>query len=459
MAGIGFVLKKLSDQKNLSGLFRAFIYSTFISSGPWLFSIIALSIILTLGSKILHLNGLRTFQIIIIYNFSFSFVLYGCFSLVITRFISDAIYNEEPSLITGMMFGSMIILYILAFPAVYWFYFAINVSKGIALSASINFMVIIGVWHISTFLSTLKSYKSISFSFLIGMIFAIVAAHYLGVRYSTIGMINGFSLGVCTILAILFSFVFYEYPFKINRPFYFLKYFVKYWPLAISGIAYSLAIWVDKWIIWFSPDGVKSEIGLRYDLNYSSAVFFGFLTIIPALGFFMFAIETIFYERILDFYDSLKEKATYDEIMINQKKLINSFFTGIFDFTILQGAITLVVVLTAHRILSLLHIPMTQLSIFRYSVLSAFYILFVNYFVIVLYYFDDKKRAMLINLTFLGTNIFFTIYSVKLGFDYYGMGLFISSVITFVFAGFLTFDYIKNLPYHTFITKNKKSKY
>jgi polysaccharide biosynthesis protein PelG len=145
--------------------------------------------------------------------------------------------------------------------------------------------------------------------------------------------------------------------------------------------------------------------------------------------------------------------------MINQKKLINSFFTGIFDFTILQGAITLVVVLTAHRILSLLHIPMTQLSIFRYSVLSAFYILFVNYFVIVLYYFDDKKRAMLINLTFLGTNIFFTIYSVKLGFDYYGMGLFISSVITFVFAGFLTFDYIKNLPYHTFITKNKKSKY
>ena len=460
MAGIGFVLKKLSIQKNLSGIFRAFIYSTFISSGPWLFSIIALAIILALGNRILSVDGIRTFQIIVIYNFSFSFIVYGVLSLVMTRFISDSIYKSELYNIIGMMFSSLCTLYIIAVPFNYLFYFYTGIPTDIAVSATINFMILLGIWHISTFLSTLKSYKSISFAFFIGMFFAIFSAFTLGYKYSVLGFINGFTLGLCLILAVLFSFVFYEYPFKIEKPMHFFKAFKVYWPLAVSGAAYNIAIWVDKWIMWFSPDGVQSNLGgLRYDTNYSTAVFLGYLTIIPALGYFLFATETSFYEKILDFYKSLSEKATYEEIKTFHTNLINSFFIGMIDFTVLQGTIATIVVLTAHKILALIGVPMTQLGIFRYSVLSAFFILFVNYFVIVLYYFDDIKRAMFINLFFLVTNFIFTAYSVKLGFKFYGTGLFISSILTFVFAGILTFDYIKNLPFHTFITKNKRSKY
>jgi polysaccharide biosynthesis protein PelG len=454
MAGIGFVLRKLSSQKNLSGVFQAFIYSTFISSGPWLFSIIALSIILAFGRKILPFHGIKTFQIIIIYNFSFSYFFYGIFSLIITRYISDSIYKKKLANIMGMMFGSLILLYIVVIPFEYFLYFSNNFETDIAISASINFTILLGVWHITTFLSTLRNYKSISFSFFAGMAFAVFASFYLGHRYSTLGLINGFTLGLCIILAVLFAFVFNEYPFKIQNIFIFLKYFKNYWQLAISGTLYSLAIWVDKWLMWYSPDSTIGACGLRYDINYSSAVFFGYLTIIPGLGYFMFAIETSFYEKILEFYNSINNKANFNEIEISHKNLIKCLFRNLLDFMILQGTITVIVVLMAHKILILVGIPMVQLSIFRYSVLSAFYMLFANYFVIVLYYFDSITYAMYINAVFFISNVIFTLFSISIGFEYYGMGLFISCMLTFIVAGILTIKYLYELPYHTFITRN-----
>ena len=458
MAGIGFVLRKLSTQKNLSGVFKAFLYSIFISSGPWLFSIIALAIIISLGSKILPFDGIKAFQIIIIYNFSFSFVIYGFFSLVIIRFISDSIYSHKLENITGVMLGSQIVLFLISLPTVYLIYFKNNFPENIALSASINFIILTGVWNISAFLSTLKSYKSISLSFLIGMFFSIIAAFYLGNKYSTLGLINGFTLGLCLILSILFAFVFYEYPFKISQPFKFLAYFRKVWPLAIAGGTYNLAIWIDKWLMWFSPDGMVSKFGLRYDMNYSGAVFLGYLTIIPALGFFLFAIETKFYERILEFYGSINEKGNLNEIMICHNKLLKTLLLSIIDLAVLQSTITVVVILMAHRILVTLNIPTTQLGIFRYSVLSACYILFANFFLIILYYFDNKNHAMYINIVFLISNVILTLISIKLGFAYYGLGLFLASFLTFCLAAVLTISYLKKLPYHTFITKNRNIK-
>ena len=460
MAGIGFVLRKLSKSDDLSGVVQAFIYSTFISSGPWLFSVIALAAILTFGSKIIPFDGLRNFQIIIIYNFSFSFVIFGIFSLVITRFISDYIYNKNMEAIAGMMMGSLIIMYLIAMPLCYFFYFHIaHFTDQIAFSALLNFMIIIGVWHISVFLSTLKDYKTISFSFLIGMGFSVIAAFYLGKKFSTIGMINGFTLGLSVILAILFAQVFYEYPFYIKKPFAFLKYFGKYWQFVVAGLSYNIAIWIDKWIMWFSPEAMVSKSGLPYDLYYSSAMFLGYLTVIPALGFFTFSIETKFNDKLLEFYHTLENKATLKQIKYNHKDLIKSLFGCLMNFIVLQGSITIIVVLVSTKLLDILGMPILQLGIFRYAVLGAFYQIFSVFFLILLFYFDYRNGAMVVNLVFLFSNGILTYITMKMGFSYYGVGFFISSLITFIVAAIITISYLAKLPLHTFITRNKVSKF
>ena len=460
MAGIGFVLRKLSKSDDLSGVVQAFIYSTFISSGPWLFSVIALSIILSFGAEIIPFDGVRNFQLIIVYNFSFSFVIFGIFSLVITRFISDYIYNDNMEAIAGMMIGSLVLMYLIAVPLCYFFYFHIaSFPSQIAFSAVLNFMIVIGVWHISVFLSTLKDYKTISFSFLIGMGFSVIAAFYLGEKFSTIGMLNGFSLGLCVILAVLFAQVFYEYPFLIKKPFAFLKYFPKYWQFFVAGLSYNIAVWVDKWIMWFSPEAMVSKSGLPYDLYYSSATFLGYLTIIPALGFFTFNIETKFNDKLMTFYCSIENKATLEQINYNHMDLIKSLFSSLMNFIVLQGSITLIIVLLASRLLDVLGMPTLQLGIFRYAVLGSFFQIFSVFFLILLYYFDHRNGAMMVNLVFLFSNTILTLISIKMGFSYYGIGFFLSSLITFVFSAIVTVHYLGNLPLHTFITRNKVSKF
>ena len=42
MAGIGFVLQKLASKDDLMGIFRAYFHSAMASTGPWLFTVLAL---------------------------------------------------------------------------------------------------------------------------------------------------------------------------------------------------------------------------------------------------------------------------------------------------------------------------------------------------------------------------------------------------------------------------------
>ena len=45
MAGIGFELRKLLSKDSFTGLFQAYAYAGIISSGPWILSIIGLTVI------------------------------------------------------------------------------------------------------------------------------------------------------------------------------------------------------------------------------------------------------------------------------------------------------------------------------------------------------------------------------------------------------------------------------
>src|SRR5277367_5629790 len=104
MAGIGFVLRKLYKQDNLSGLAGACLHSAFASAGPWLFTVLALGAIAALGKSLVGVDVLFDFRVILIYNFSFSLVVSGPVFMVVTRYLSDAIYKRNVSNAVGALF-------------------------------------------------------------------------------------------------------------------------------------------------------------------------------------------------------------------------------------------------------------------------------------------------------------------------------------------------------------------
>ncbi len=455
MAGIGFVLRKLSRQDNLIGIVQAYTHSALASTGPWLFTVLALGAIMVVSGNYTTRTELYDFRILVIYNFGFSLVMSGPVTMIATRFLADSIHNEDVSSAPGMLIGTLIFLYATQIPlvsAVYIFY--AELSDTLALSTIVNFMLITTIWMLAVFLTALKDYKTITRAFGMGCVITVIASAALAEEYAASGIMNGFNIGLAYIVAVLTARIFAEYPYPLQRPFAFLSYFRKYWEIALGGLIYNMAAWVDKWIMWFAPEAEKTRSNLLLYPDYDSAMFLAYLTIVPAMAFFVFSIETSFYERYLNFYRDIQKNATFRKIQQNHSEIIRSITGNIRNFLILQGSICVTVILLSPRIFEAMNINYMQIGMFRYGVVGAFFHLLVMLLSILLSYFDNRRAALAIQITFLLTNAGFTLVFMQLGHSYYGFGYLMASVVTFVSAAFITFTYVRELPYHTFITSN-----
>src|SRR4051812_23552487 len=252
MAGIGFILRKLYRQDNLSGFFKVCLHSVVSSTGPWLFTVLALGTIGMIGKNLVTVDVLLDFRSILIYNFSFSLIISGPVFMIATRYLADCIHRRDVSTATGMLVGALTLLWVVELIAASIFYFFFTkLSVYMAMSAVINFLLVSAVWLVSIFISALKNYQLITRTFFVGMLVSVFASTEFAVEYGAAGMLNGFSMGICVIIGLLIANVLAEYPYSFIQPFAFLKYFRKYWEIAISGLIYNMAIWVDKWIMWF----------------------------------------------------------------------------------------------------------------------------------------------------------------------------------------------------------------
>lgn len=456
MAGIGFVLKKLANQDNLMGLMRSFSHSAIASTGPWLFTILMLSGIMILGQKHASIESIFSFRLVVIYNFAFSLVLSAPITLISTRNLADLFYFRDASPAIGLLFSGLVLTYVVQLPVAYAFYFGYTTLDPVmALSAVVNFLLISTIWMVSIFLSALKNFKAVTRAFLWGTIFTIVASVELIERYGTMGMLNGFNAGLTLILAMLTARIFAEYPYRILKPFALFPYFKQYWDLALAAVISGLAIWVDKWIMWMAPQAEINLHGFFFYANYDSAMFLAYLTIVPSLAAFMFTIETNFFEYYVAFYQDIQQKATYAQVEINHQNIMKSFYESCRTLLVLQGSISLTAILSANQIFDFLGVNYGQLSIFRYGVVGALFQVFTMFMLIMLGYFDVRKKLVFVYTLFLVLNGVFTYVVMGWGVSYYGLGYLFANVVVFVVTAIIAEKYIRFLPYHTFITSNK----
>ena len=94
MAGIGYVLKKLVKEDTYTGDFKANLYSLVISSGPWLFAVICIAgLFIFTGYEARY--DMLVFRAVIVYVYAFSLISSSFFQLILTRFISDKLYQRN----------------------------------------------------------------------------------------------------------------------------------------------------------------------------------------------------------------------------------------------------------------------------------------------------------------------------------------------------------------------------
>ncbi len=457
MAGIGFELNKLARRDDLMGIMGAYFHSAFAIAGPWLFTVVALAFTTYLYGGF-DSAELMNFRGVIVYNFSFSLALSAPVYMIMTRYLADQIHVKNVTTIPTVMLESMMLVFLFNLGLAVFFYgFYFNMSLALRLAAFANMFLIAGVWLLSVYLTALKDFSAVTWTYIIGMTVAVISAEYLGDRQAA-GMVAGYNIGLAIIVFLLAGRIFSEYPYHLTREFATKPFWQKYWELAVGGFFFNCALWVDKWIMWYAPEAVQLESKLRFFPDYDSAMFLAAMTILPTIALFVFSIETDFFHHYRRFYGNILAHASMRRIRHFHQKIMDSIAEGLRNLLLLQGVIAFLFILLAPQIFEKMHMFFIQLGIFRLGVLGSFFEVLVLFATIILSYFDCRRANMWIFVFYFFSNALLTILFMQKGYQFYGYGFFLSSALTFLVAASILVLHVRKLPYHAFISNNNSVK-
>ena len=335
-----------------------------------------------------------------------------------------------------------------------FYFFFTDLPLYFVVAATINFVLVSMLWLTSTFLHAIKNFNAFIFTFAVGMIVAFVAGSFLSTHNGALGMLWGFNVGLFIIVFVTIGIGISQYHNDIESPLSFIYYFKKYWDLALSGIIYYMAIWIDKWIMWFAGDNVSTARNVVFNPIYDFPMFLAYLSLIPALSVFMLHTETGFLKHYHLFYREIEAHASYSWLHDRCQRMVDCLLAGLKDIAILQASLTLCAISLAPLIIELFGGEFRQVSIFRLGLIAAFFHMIFIFVTTQLYYFDLRKLNVCLHMLFLLTNGLFSYVTAVAGFPYYGYGYFASSLLSCVLSLIILSNVLKRLPYITFVSNN-----
>ena len=452
MAGIGFELRKLLRKDTYLGILQAYGYAGLISSGPWVLSILGVTMvgvvcISSQGSK----DDLPIFWSSITYVIAGSLILTGFLQLLFTRFVADRIYEDREHVIVPNLIGALALTSIIAVlcgaPVVTWIPGS-WVYKALMLS---SFVATCEVWIVVVFVTGLKAYRSILTIFLgsySGMVLVAYTLRHQGVE----GLLTGFLTGHALLFLLLFSLVLYYYPARRAISFEFLSFKKSFYSLAFTGFVYNLGLWIDKLLFWSHPITSAEVLGpLRASALYDLPIFLAYLSVIPGMAVFIFRIETDFAENYERFYDGVRGGGTLQEIEELRNGMVFAVRQAIYEIFKVQGLTVAVLIAFGPPVLASFGVSPVHTRIFCVDVLGVGGLVLLLALLNVFFYLDYRGIALALATAFAIANAAATIVTIELGPSFYGFGFAVAS-IAIGLAGIVWLDRkLERLEYETFM--------
>ena len=452
MAGIGFELRKIFSRKTLASNIIGSIYATMTTIGP---TIIFMILLFTLNKVMYVFNATEIESLFFVSSFTYEFlvsiIIASLFNTVLSRYISDKIFEEKEEDICASMFGAMTVTSIISGIILFVFCFLMYKKDNVSIYFLINYYLL-GVlasntYVLMTYVSALKEYKEVTFSFLFGCIPAIIVFFFTHLIFNIniiISLYASLTVGFTFIVIMLVFWCVKAFGMSSNKYFEFLRYFIKYPVLAISGLSYMLGLYLSNIIYWnFSDMRLKISI-FSTAPTYDMAMFFAVVISLPAFVLFVVKVETIFYERYVKYISSLNE-GTYDLIEKNRISMNNTIKLQLFFVYDIQLVITVLSISAAGIVFPLLNISNQVLSMFMILGMGLFCTTSMYLTVLFLYYFQDYKSSCITTVVFFIVELISCVICLKLGSPYYPLPLLIAGVISWIIGFILLRKRLNNL--------------
>jgi uncharacterized membrane protein len=450
MAGIGFELRRILAEDTYTSMVKGFLYSTVISAGPWLMSVLCLAGLGIYSIAFLGFEERQTFSSTVVYMFAGSLVGTGLIQMVITRYLSDRLYHGEREALTESFVPVILVTCLIQIPLAVGVLWGAPLSPAFKVSAGVGFLIISLIWQAMIFLSASRDYVSIVLAFLVGAAISVVGGLLWGRTHGLLGYISGFVLGQFCILALLVLKVTREFGMPGRWDWSFLRYLFEYPQLVGIGLFYNLSIWVDKLLFGLSPYGrITAERFPTYN-QYDSSMFLAFATMVPAMALFLARTETDFAEVYKRYYDDIFFRRPLRRILESKRAMVDVLAGSFLDLVKLQGLVTFLMVYFADDILKIVDLPYSQTSMFRFGLIGAFMQVLMLFVHVILLYFDLRGTVMGLTLVFLVANILLSAASLALGFPYYGAGFTAACFVGLLAAVVVLYWSVTDLEYITF---------
>ena len=442
MAGIGFELKKLFQKKGILNSLKAYGYATVICSGPMLLGVLLLLGIMFLCSSAGVETQTRELLICMItYTLLASIIVTSFFTMAITRFTADMLYEEKKSAVLPSFWGSSALM--MTFGSVLWGIFlafsGANLMCAILMFIFFNEMII--VWNAMGYLTAIKDYRGIFLSYFVSIIVIFVLGFVLTLIFKShiiemllLSVTVGYGVMVIWNLTLLHRY----FPKSDVGAFVFLEWIDEYLYLALSGLFVNVGMFSHLVIMWFSKVGVRVH-GLFYGApEHDVPALLAFMTTLITTVNFVVSVEVNFYGKYRNHYSLYNDKGTVKDILQSEKEMLDTLKTETLYTAIKQLLCTALFIAAGGFLLDVLPLGFNEIMRGYFRTLCVGYGLYAI-----------GNMTMLIIIIAAGVvAVVFSVISLFLPQVYYGFGFLLASM-AFLITAILRLDYFtKRLPYY-----------
>lgn len=439
MAGIGFELKKLAGRRGMLAPVASLGHATVVAAGPWLLTVIALSLI---QSRVTMETEWRSssVQALIIYCFCLSLVATAPITAVAVRIASDQLYLKHfhklvpiflvatlASVASGLGLALLVFASLLNLP-----------FKDLSLAA-VSCGIVSAMWPAMAFCGMVRRYGAISRAFIFGLATSVAltfAAEQFEMSATVEAMAFAAGLGLTTIfLQATFLGTFASAPAGDHKtPLAATQDTSSYGWVALGALFSALALWADTWVMWLGPLQVISSEGLATAPFYDSVMFLARISMVPALAFFIIWVETAVFDRVLAYIAAIRGTGTLERILKEATGLRATIRQMLTSVLLVQLVASCALALLAHTAIDASGLLFQQTGLLRNGAIGAlFHVIFLAATTILL--FLDRVRAFaLLQGLFLALNASLTLAVSHFLPDAPGLGYVIAAALGAIVA-------------------------
>ena len=457
MAGIGVRLNQIFDKNTLVADLIGFGYSAVVTVAP---------MFLVIGNIVLMGESLELAKVsyaprqlmscTILYMFIFSLLTTAPFGSVLSRYMSDVIFEERyedvlPCFYIGL-FLNVILSSLVGIPFCIYEVLVGKVGILYVFTGFCGYMACVLVFYSLKYLQICKDYKKITIFFFVGMAASYVMSLLLVYVFSvpvTDAMLasvsRGFLLIACEEIAMIKRY------FKENSGRYrpVLRYFKKFWMLVMTDIFYTVGLFSHNFVFWTT--GIQMIVADSFICapSYDMASCLAMFTNISSTVILISRLEMHFREKYKAYSEAVIGGRAVD-IRNAQKRMFRQLAAELMNLVRIQFIISICIFLIC--VVMLPQYGFSGLVMQIYPCLAAgYFILFLMYSAIIfLHYYNDLAGALITSIVFVVVTLGVSLYAASLSETWYGIGVVAGSLLAWGVAYFRLRWVERHLDEHIF---------